>query len=135
MRMPPAVTLDVALKPGGEHAAALQEPSRLVEFLGRCRFAVDPGASRPAASALAVVGPSEIYVDLAGVVDLAGERARLEKELKRATDTLAFLEAKLARPESVERAPAAVVENARDRLAEQQQLHEKREAMLAWLSA
>jgi len=95
---------------------------------------VDPGASRPAASALAVIGPSEIYVDLAGVVDLAGERARLEKELKRATDTLAFLEAKLARPEFVERAPAEVVEKERDRLAEQQQLRQKLEASLAWLS-
>ncbi len=134
MRIAPGVTLAVTAKPGGEHAAALQETARLVEFLGRCRLTVDPGASRPAASALAVVGPSEIYVDLAGVVDLAGERARLEKELKRATDTLAFLEAKLARPEFVERAPAEVVEKERDRLAEQQQLRQKLEASLAWLS-
>jgi len=134
MRITPGVTLAVTAKPGGEHAAALQETARLVEFLGRCRLTVDPGASRPAASALAVVGPSEIYVDLAGAVDLAGERARLEKELKRATDTLAFLEAKLARPEFVERAPAEVVEKERDRLAEQQQLRQKLEASLAWLS-
>jgi len=134
MRIAPGVTLAVTAKPGGEHAAALQETARLVEFLGRCRLTVDPGASRPAASALAVIGPSEIYVDLAGVVDLAGERARLEKELKRATDTLAFLEAKLARPEFVERAPAEVVEKERDRLAEQQQLRQKLEASLAWLS-
>jgi len=134
MRIAPGVTLAVTVKPGGEHAAALRETARLVEFLGRCRLAIDAQASRPPASALAVVGVSEIYVELAGVVDLAAERARLEKELKRAADTLAFLEAKLARPEFVERAPADVVEKERDRLAEQQQLRQKLQGSLAWLS-
>ena len=73
-------------------------------------------------------------MELAGVVDLAAERARLEKELKRAADTIAFLEAKLARPEFVERAPADIVEKERDRLAEQHQLQQKLEGSLAWLT-
>src|SRR5437870_5186669 len=134
MRIAPGVTLAVTVKSGGEHTAALHETTRLVEFLGRCRLSVDPGASRPPASALAVIGSSEVYVELAGVVDLAAERARLEKELKRVADTIAFLEAKLARPEFVERAPADIVEKERDRLAEQHQLQQKLEGSLAWLT-
>ncbi|PYN99153.1 MAG: valine--tRNA ligase [Candidatus Rokuibacteriota bacterium] len=133
MRIAPGVTLAVTVKSGGEHTAALHETTRLVEFLGRCRLSVDPGASRPPASALAVIGSSEVYVELAGVVDLAAERARLEKELKRVADTTAFLEAKLARPEFVERAPAAIVEKERERLAEQHHLQQKLEGSLAWL--
>jgi len=50
---------------------------------------------------------TKLYIDLTGVVDLAGERQRLEKEIKRAAETVEFLKGKLARPEFPERAPAA----------------------------
>jgi valyl-tRNA synthetase len=86
---------------------------------------------RPAGTGLAVVGPSEAYVTLAGVVDLAAEQARLQKEVGRAAEQIAFLEGKLARPEFVERAPAEVVAKERDRLAEQRALRAKLEASLA----
>jgi valyl-tRNA synthetase len=133
MRIGPGVTLSVIVRAGGDHAGLLEEHRALVEALARVRLAVDPQATRPAASALAVVGPSEVYVELAGVVDLAAERARLEKEVRRAGDAVASIESKLARPEFVERAPAAVVERERERLAEQRRVLEKLEASLAWI--
>ncbi|MBI4594190.1 MAG: hypothetical protein HY728_08235, partial [Candidatus Rokubacteria bacterium] len=46
-----------------------------------------------------------------------------------------FIESKLGRREFVERAPAAIVEKERERLAEQQRLRAKLEASLAWISA
>jgi valyl-tRNA synthetase len=95
---------------------------------------VDPAATRPPTSALAVVGTGELYVDLAGVVDVAAERTRLEKEIRKVTETIGFLEGKLARADFVERAPAEIVEKERNRLAEQQQLREKLEASLGWIS-
>jgi len=64
-------------------------------------------------------------VNLAGVVDLAAERQRLAKEVKKAEDEIAFLEGKLGRPEFVARAPAEVVERERGRLAEQRRLRAK----------
>src|SRR2546428_14133959 len=91
MRIAPGVALAVTVKSGGEHTAALPETTRLVEFLGRCRLSVDPGASRPPASALAVIGSSEGYVELAGGVDLAAQRARLEEERKPVADTTPLL--------------------------------------------
>jgi len=80
-----------------------------------------------------VAGQSEIYVELAGLVDLAAERQRLDKEIKRTVDVIAFTSAKLARPDFTERAPAEVVEKERDKLAEHQALHDKLVASLSWI--
>ena len=134
MRISPATTLDAIVRPSPEHAAVLATAAALVETLARTRLTVNPAASRPAGSALAVVRGSELYVSLEGVVDVAAERARLDKEIRKATETVGFVEGKLARPEFVERAPAEIVEKERQRLAEQRELREKLEASLAWIS-
>jgi len=130
MRIAPGVALTVAVRPAADHAALLDENRALVESLARAQVTVDPGATRGANSALAVVGGSEVYVDLAGIVDLAAERQRLAKEIARVEETMAFLSGKLARPEFVERAPADVVERERGRLAEQDALRAKLAASL-----
>ena len=82
---------------------------------------------------MAVVGTSELYVDLAGVVDLAAERQRIEKEIRRAAESVEFLKGKLARPEFAERAPAEIVARERERLGEQEALRAKLQASLAWV--
>jgi valyl-tRNA synthetase len=131
MRIAPGATLDVLLRPATEHAAGLEAHRSLVEALARCRLTLDPRATRPPGSALAVVGRSELYVMLAGVVDFAGERVRLDKEVRRANEQIAFLEAKLGRPDFVERAPAEVVAKERERLDEQRRLLAKLQASRA----
>jgi len=131
MRIAPGATLDVLLRPAPEHADVLEVHRSLVEALARCRLTLDPRATRPPGSALAVVGRSELYVMLAGVVDFAGERVRLDKEVRRANEQIVFLEAKLGRPDFVERAPAEVVAKERERLDEQRRLLAKLQASLA----
>jgi valyl-tRNA synthetase len=131
MRIAPGARLAVLLRPASEHAEVIEAHRALVETLARCRLTLDPRATRPSGSALAVVGRSEIYVQLAGVVDFAGERARLDKEIRRAAELIAFLEAKLGRADFVERAPAEVVTKERERLGEQRRLKAKLEASLA----
>ncbi|HXD97555.1 MAG TPA: hypothetical protein VN646_13480, partial [Candidatus Acidoferrum sp.] len=79
------------------------------------------------------VGQSEIYVELEGLVDLAAERQRLEKEIKRVTDAIAFTRGKLSRPDFTERAPAEIVEKEREKLVEQEALHAKLVASLSWV--
>ncbi len=133
MRISPAVALTMTLRPGPGAAAVFTENAALIESLARVRLIVDPRATRPRNSALAVAGGAEVYVDLAGIVDLAAERQRLEKEIKKAGETVGFLRAKLGRPEFVERAPAEIVERERERLVEQEALHAKLAASLAWL--
>jgi valyl-tRNA synthetase len=80
-----------------------------------------------------VAGDSEIYVELEGLVDLGAERQRLEKEIKRVADAIAFTRGKLARPDFTERAPAEIVDKEREKLAEQEALHAKLVASLSWV--
>ena len=67
------------------------------------------------ASAL-VVGAIEIYLPLAGMVDLAEEKSRLEKELKETESHIERLE-KLLSSDFANKAPAPVVKKERDKLA------------------
>jgi valyl-tRNA synthetase len=133
MRLSPAQTLTVTVKAAAGDDALLRTHAALVETLARARVTIDPGATRPRASALGVVGESEIYVELEGLVDLAAERQRLEKEIKRTTEAIAFSRGKLSRPDFTERAPAEIVDKEREKLAEQAALHAKLVASLSWV--
>jgi valyl-tRNA synthetase len=133
MRVPPGVAVGVTVRPAPAAVGVFESARRVIEALARVRLAVDPAAARPASSALAVVTGADVYVELAGVIDLAAERQRLEKEIRRADETIATLEGKLARPEFVERAPAEVVERERGRLAAELSVRDKLGASLGWL--
>jgi valyl-tRNA synthetase len=132
MRIAPGVPLSVTIRPAADAVPLFAATASLVGSLARAEVRVDPVAARPPTSALAVLGAAELYVDLAGVVDVAAERARLDKEIRKVTDTIGFIEGKLARADFVERAPAEIVEKERQRLGEQQALRQKLEASLGW---
>jgi len=134
MRVAPGMMLSAIVKPGPEAPAALVRANApLIQTLARAAVTVAADASRPRNSALGVVGDIEVYVALEGVVDLGAERQRLEKEIKRADEAIAFGRAKLARPEFAERAPAEIVDKEREKVAQQEALREKLVASLSWV--
>jgi valyl-tRNA synthetase len=133
MRLSPAQVLGATIKASVADEPVLRAGSALIETLARARLIIDPQASRPRASALGIVGQSEIYVELEGLVDLGAERQRLEKEIKRVADAIAFTRGKLSRPDFTERAPAEIVDKERDKLVEQEALHAKLVASLSWV--
>jgi valyl-tRNA synthetase len=133
MRLSPAQSLTVSVKTAAADEPLLRAHVGLIEALARAKITIDPRAVRPPASALGVVGASEMYVELAGLVDLAAERQRLEKEIKRTVDAIAFTRGKLARPDFTERAPAEIVDKEREKLAEHEALHAKLVASLSWV--
>ena len=63
----------------------------------------------------------EVYVPLAGLMDLAAERRRLQKERDELHGHIERLIGKLANEGFLAKAPAAVVEQERTRLAEMQE--------------
>jgi valyl-tRNA synthetase len=71
---------------------------------------------KPEGSIALVVGPVEIYLPLAGLVDPAEERARLEKDLVEAKAQIERLEKLLSSP-FAQKAPEVVVQKERDKLA------------------
>ena len=133
MRIAPGVTLTATARMAGEHQRLFRDHAPLVEALARTQLTMDPAATRPPSTALAVVGTSEVYVDLAGVVDLVAERQRLAKEIAKVDEAIAFVTQKLARPDFVERAPEEIVERERTRLAELRARRDTLEASRRWI--
>ena len=72
--------------------------------------------NKPEGHIALVVGTVEVYLPLAGLVDTDEERARLEKDLREAQTQIERLEGLLG-SSFAEKAPSAVVQKERDKLA------------------
>ncbi len=90
-----------------------------IGFLARVQSQrwLEAGEPVPAASA-AVIGDLTLLIPLAGLVDLDAERARLAKEIRRVEGEIGKCNGKLGNDNFVANAPAAVVEQERQRLAD-----------------
>lgn len=84
---------------------------------------------KPADSAAIVAGSVEIYIPLAGMVDVAADKPRLEKELKEAQSHIERLE-KLLSSDFANKAPAALVLKEREKLEGYKDTAEKIKAQL-----
>jgi valyl-tRNA synthetase len=89
--------------------------------------------SKPAQAAALVVGDVEVFLPLAGLIDLDAERSRLGKELEQAEADIARREAKLGNAGFVDKAPANVVQRERDGLVAAQAAAERLRERLAQL--
>jgi len=93
-------------------------------------------APPPAGAARSVAeGGAEVFLPLAGLVDVAAERERLARALTKADKEHARSEGKLKNPRFVERAPAEVVERERRLLGEVADRRAKLQAALEALQA
>ena len=69
----------------------------------------------PKGSAQIVIGETTVALPLAGVIDMAAERTRLEREFDKTQAEIAKIDAKLGNPQFVAKAPPEVVEENRER--------------------
>jgi valyl-tRNA synthetase len=76
----------------------------------------------------------EVFIPLAGVIDLNRERLRIGREVDRLTGLLGATDAKLANENFVARAPAEVVEKEREKAAALRELRDRLAAKLAALA-
>ncbi|HLW65770.1 MAG TPA: valine--tRNA ligase [Gemmataceae bacterium] len=77
-----------------------------------------PNTAKPPQAASKVTEDFALYVSLAGLIDVAKERGRLEKQLAEKQKFLAAAEAKLNDEKFVSKAPPEVVQEKRDQMAE-----------------
>ncbi len=87
-------------------------------------------AHKPERAVALVVGGVEVYLPLAGMVDLEAERKRLAAEIEKLDREIARSEALLTKEGFVQKAPAHVVERERDKLASNRERRQKLEARL-----
>ncbi len=136
MNIPPAKRLPVLLQSAHARDRHYLERNRgQLDFLARLESVtlLEEGQEAPE-SAIALVGEMKILIPLAGVIDKAAESARLEKEIKRLQGDIERGENKLANPNFTAKAPAAVVEKERTKIAEQRSALEKLQEQLGQLT-
>jgi valyl-tRNA synthetase len=112
MNVPPNKRADVLIKSGDPEVLRLVEENRpYLEHLAKVQqLTASPSLAKPKKSASAVVNGFEVYVPLEGLIDIAVERSRLEKEIRRLEETLENLDRRLQSLEFRSKAPKEVVE-------------------------
>jgi valyl-tRNA synthetase len=113
----PKQTVDVLLQGGNardrELAAATAELFKRLATIDTVSWlAAD---ADPPPNALALVGGLKVMIPLAGLIDLAAERTRLEKEIFRKEQEVQRIAVKLGNASFVEKAPSAVVAKERQK--------------------
>jgi len=89
----------------------------------------------PKGAAQIVIGEAIAALPLGDVIDMAAERARLERETDKARAEIAKIDARLANAAFLAKAPGEVVEEARDRKAELEAVVAKLQAALKRVEA
>ncbi|HTB39435.1 MAG TPA: valine--tRNA ligase [Reyranella sp.] len=95
------------------HRAAIERLSRVE--------GIEAAAIAPKAALQIVVGEAAYALPVGDVIDLKAEGVRLQKEIKKLTDEIGKIDAKLGNTNFVSRAPAEVVEELRERRTQAEQ--------------
>ena len=122
MNIDPRKPLPVLFENGSEEDRRRLETYRtLLERLARLESItwLEPGEQAPE-SAAELVGEMKLLIPLAGLIDKEAELVRLDREIGKREQEIARLEKKLANENFTSKAPAAVVQKERDKLAEAQ---------------
>jgi valyl-tRNA synthetase len=132
----PAKRVPVILAAKGQ-TKLLAEQAPLIEFLARTEKPQlhDQLAEKPEQVMSLLAGNVEIYLPLAGLLDIGKELARLDKEITATEQEIARAESKLANEAFVTRAKPEIVQKERERLIEQQErlskLRERKAELMA----
>jgi valyl-tRNA synthetase len=133
MNIAPGKLLPVLLQHGSDDdQARLERHRRALLILGRLESIAWLGEEEPAPeAATALVGAMNVLIPMSGLIDQAAEIARLTKEIAKLRQETERGAGKLANPDFIGRAPAAVVEKERARMTELQIAVTKLEEQLA----
>jgi valyl-tRNA synthetase len=126
MNIPPSLDLEVLVHSKDQTTSeTIEHHQDVIINLARLKsLAVTTTGERPKSSATAVVNGATIFVSLEGIIDVAKESERLEKEINKLSNELAGVLKKLENDAFLKNAPAPVVNKVKekhDRLIEKKQ--------------
>jgi valyl-tRNA synthetase len=126
MNVAPGAQVNMVIKDaGGETKDRIAQYGDLIKRLARAEQIDITSGEPPKGAAQIVLDEATVFLPLAGLIDIAKERARLTKELDKAKAEAERIEKKLANPQFVSRADPAVIEEQRAKLAEFEQAKAK----------
>ncbi len=120
MKVPPGKKAEVILVSNGEanQAILLEGQARIKHLAAVSELSIHLTLpEKPDQAGTAIVAEVEVYVPLAGVIDLAKEIQRLEKEVEGLQKEIARCEGKLNNPGFTAKAPADVIAKEQEKLA------------------
>jgi valyl-tRNA synthetase len=134
MNVPPAAMVPLTVSGGSAGTVARLRAHEVA--IGRlARISSIAIAGEPLKGAIQLVlGEATLSLPLAGIVDIAVEKTRLEREVDKAAKEIARIDAKLGNAQFMAKAPEEVVEEQRERRADQAALKARTEAAIARLS-
>ena len=135
MNVPAAAKIDLLLKDMSAQTAERLERNRdVILRLARLEN-ISATDDIPTGAVQGVIDEAMIVLPIADVVDLAQERVRLEKDLGKLDGEIMKLDKKLSNESFISRAPAEVVEENRERLADEKARRDKLAAALERIAA
>jgi valyl-tRNA synthetase len=136
MNVPPKALIPLLLKDAGEGARANMEThGDLIRRLARLETLELLKGEVPKGAVQDVIDEATIVLPIAGVIDVAGEQSRLEKEITKLEGEVKRFEGKLANEKFIANAPETVVETERERLEDARQTRDKMTEALGRLTA
>jgi valyl-tRNA synthetase len=108
------IAIDVA---DGEEKNLLQNNLAHIQNLANVKdVSIDSGMPKPEASATAVFGQNQVHVLLKGLLDFEEERKRLRKEITKLEKDIGISNKKLSNKGFLEKAPAEIVAEVREKV-------------------
>jgi valyl-tRNA synthetase len=125
MKIVPSRKLQVLVSAADEKAQGVVEAGKdyIINMANLETLTVDIALVEPKGVATCVIGALRVFVPLAGIVDITGEKARLEKEIIRVQKDLEQCSRKLANRDFREKAAPAIIQKEEDKLKELQDRH------------
>jgi valyl-tRNA synthetase len=117
MNIPPARQVSVRIRAEADDASSLQAMRDLIQLLARVDgLEIGTDVKKPEVASSAVVGRSEIFLPLTGLIDLDAEVKRLQKEYERVAREFDLSHRKLQNEDFLGKAKKDVVDRERGKL-------------------
>jgi valyl-tRNA synthetase len=133
VNVPMSKKVELLVRPGNAETQTILERNAeyIRRFAGTSKLDIQSGLETPDKSMTAVVTGAELFLPLAGLIDISQEITRLEKEVQTLNGEVERIEKKLANQGFIAKAPAKVIEEEKAKMAD---YAEKRDKVVARLT-
>ncbi|MDQ1912384.1 valine--tRNA ligase [Paenibacillus sp. GD4] len=135
VNVPMSKKIELLVKPSGEDVEAILKRNEdyVQRFCNTSLLEIGTNVASPEKAMTGIVTGAELFLPLAGLIDISQEVARLEKELQTLHGEVERIEKKLANAGFVAKAPAKVIEEEKAKLADYADKRDKVIARIAEL--